>query len=131
MLRIITTIFGIVFILLGVLGFIPGTITEADGLKYLFNLVMADILHNVVHIVTGAVALLAASSERYSRWYLQIFGVAYAVIALAGLVQGDTVLGVMAVNAASNVMYATFAVLLLAAGFGLPVSDPSTPKTTA
>jgi hypothetical protein len=125
MLRIITSVFGAAFIVLGVLGFVPNLITEADGLKYLFNLFVVEILHQILYIVSGVVALLAASSQRYSRWYLQIFGIAYAVIALAGLVQGDTVLGAFAVNAGSNALHVTFAAALLAAGFGLPTDDPS------
>ncbi|HKX72452.1 MAG TPA: DUF4383 domain-containing protein [Candidatus Saccharimonadales bacterium] len=125
MLRIITAVFGAAFIVLGVLGFVPGLITEADGLKYLFNLFVVEILHQVLYIVSGVVALLAASSQRYSHWYLQIFGIAYAVIALAGLVQGDTVLGAFTVNTSSNALHVSLAVALLAAGFGLPTDGPS------
>lgn len=131
MLRIITTIFGIVFILLGVLGLVPAIKTEADGLTYLFNLFVTEPWHVALHMLSGAFALLAASSERYSRWYLQIFGLAYAAMSLAGLAQGDAVLGLFATNSATNILYVSFAVALLAAGFGIPTDDgPAAPSKT-
>jgi hypothetical protein len=112
--------FGIIFLLIGVLGFVPGLAsTDADGMQLLFGLFMVDGIHNLIHIASGVVALLAASSTRYSKWYLQIFGLVYALVAVIGFVQGTTVLGLFTVNMADNLLHVVLAIGLLGTGFGL------------
>lgn len=108
-------IFGIVFILIGVLGFIPGITTEEGLLLGIFEV---SPLHNVIHLVSGLAALLGAKSNAYARMYFQIFGVVYALVAVAGLVQGDTVLGLIDVNMADNILHVIIAVAALGLGFG-------------
>ena len=72
MLRKMATIFGVVFLIVGVLGFVPGT-TENGHLLGIFHVNPA---HNVVHILSGLAALLAArASEHAAQNYFRIFGV--------------------------------------------------------
>src|SRR5215213_1305861 len=90
----ISLVFGVVFVLIGILGFVPGaTTTGADGMQLLLGLFMVDGLHNSIHLLSGVAGLAASMNERYSRLYLQIFGAVYALVAVIGLIQGDTVLG--------------------------------------
>src|SRR6266567_3149054 len=120
MIKIAAAALGITFLLLGILGFIPGvTTTGGDGMPLLLDMFTVGSIHNVIHIISGAVGLIAASSTGYARWYLQIFGLAYAFVAAIGFVQGDTVLGLVTVNFADNILHTVLAVLLLVVGYWL------------
>ncbi|HSW80858.1 MAG TPA: DUF4383 domain-containing protein [Candidatus Saccharimonas sp.] len=133
MIKKISLVFGVVFLLIGILGFVPGLTTTGDeGMPMLLGLFMVGAFHNVIHIASGVIGLLSASSERYTRWYLQIFGIVYALVAIIGIVQGDSVLGLFSVNVADNVLHVVLAVLLLGAGFGIkPSATPATPVKPA
>jgi hypothetical protein len=110
-------VFGVVFLAIGLLGFVPG-VTTADGL--LLGLFQVSPLHNVIHILSGAAALLAMSSVSNSRLYFRVFGVVYALVALVGWVQGTTVLGLIDVNVADNILHTVLGLAILGIGFGLP-----------
>lgn len=116
MLKKLATVFGVAFIAIGVLGFVPG-ITNDEGL--LLGIFEVNALHNIIHLLSGVAALIGASSDQYAKLYFQVFGVVYAVVTLAGFVQGDTVLGLIPVNMADNLLHLTIAVAALYIGFGL------------
>lgn len=111
--------FGIVLLVVGILGFIPG-ITTDDG--HLLGVFHVDTMHNIVHILSGIIALwTAASSASASRMYFRIFGIIYALVMVAGFIQSgdDMVLGVMANNMADNILHLVIAALALWIGFGM------------
>ena len=73
MVKSIAVIFGLVFIVIGILGFVPAI--APDGM--LLNIFHVNAAHNVVHLATGIVALLCAMSgagaaRTFSR-YLELF----------------------------------------------------------
>ncbi len=106
-------IIGIVFILVGILGFIPNPLVSPTGLF------MVNTLHNVVHLISGAV-ILAGVYSFGSALGLRIIGVVYAIVAILGLVMGgDMILG-MAMNMADHWLHVVLAVVILLAGFALP-----------
>lgn len=106
-------IFAAVFILIGILGFIPG-LTE-DG--YLLGVFEVDALHNIIHLLSGVLAGAAAIvSAAYARLYFKAFGVIYAVVALLGLVQ-NSVLGLIYVNTADNILHLVIAASAVWIGF--------------
>jgi len=108
--------FGIVLTLVGILGFVPGI--TSGGL--LLGMFMVDPLHNIVHLVSGLLALGAVWMwPSYLKLYFQVFGVVYALVAIIGLVQGNTVLGILMVNMADNLLHVVIAALALWAGFGM------------
>lgn len=115
MVRTMAQVFGWVFIVIGVLGFVPGVTTE-DGL--LLGLFQVDTIHNLIHLVSGAAALYAASVGA-ARKYFQIFGVIYALIAVLGFFYGDSeLLGFIAHNTADTWLHVVIAVVALYLGFG-------------
>lgn len=116
MLKKLATLFGVVFLLVGVLGFVPGITTDEDLLLGIFKV---GALQNIIHILSGVAALVAAKSDDYGRLYFKVFGVVYTLVAIAGIAQGDTVLGLFAVNAAENILHVVLAIAFLYAGFGL------------
>ena len=121
MLKNLGWIFGIVMLLVGILGYIPAV--APNGL--LFGLFMVDGIHNIIHLLTGIVAILAVmGSANYLRLYFQVFGVVYAIVTVVGFIQGDNVLGIIMVNMADNVLHLVIAVVALWAGFGMKDSAP-------
>lgn len=108
-------VFGIVLLVVGVLGFVPGITTD----MMLLGIFHVDMLHNIIHIVSGLAAIAAAWGMYSSRLYFQVFGVIYGLVAVVGLVQGDTVLGLIGINMADNVLHVVIAAVALYAGFGM------------
>ena len=118
MIKTLSIIFGVVFLAVGVLGFVPG-ITTSDG--HLLGLFHVNTLHNVVHLLSGAVALYAGmTSGEAARWYFRVFGVVYAAVAALGFVYGDNaILGLVANNMPDTLLHVVIAAVALVLGFGV------------
>ena len=108
-------VFGAVLVAVGVLGFVPG-ITSSGNLLGIFQV---DAIHNIFHLLTGVLAFVVANGAgTNARLYFQVVGVVYALATVVGFLQGDTVLGIMAVNGAGNVLHLVIAAVALYIGFG-------------
>lgn len=104
---------GIIILVSGVLGFVPG-ITR-DG--YFLGVFQVDSLHNVVHIVTGIIAIWAANASiTTSRSLWKIIGVMYALMALLGFFTGSAY-GIVETNTADNILHLLLAIVGLYLGF--------------
>ena len=122
MLQKLAWIFGIVLLVVGILGFVPAI--ASGGL--LLGIFQVDSLHNVIHLLSGALAIGAAiGAASYARLYFQVFGVVYALVAVVGFVQSDTVLGLIGVNMADNALHVLIAAVALWAGFGMKDNSTS------
>lgn len=85
---------GAVFLLVGVLGFIPGITTRYDMLSFaghqsmamLFGLFAVSVLHNIVHLLFGIAGLALSRTATAARGYLIGGGVIYLILWLYGLV---------------------------------------------
>ena len=119
--------FGIILLVVGILGFVPGAAPD----NMLLGLFHVNAAHNVVHLLSGAVALWAGlTSASNSRLYFRVFGVVYALVAVLGFVSGDEpVLGIVANNAADTWLHVLIAVVSLALGFGVKDSGPPVKST--
>lgn len=85
-------IFGIVFLLVGIIGFVTsGSSMEADPAMAakIFGLFPVNAVHNGVHLAFGIWGLLAARSVQGSANYAIIAGALYAVLAVLGFVAPD------------------------------------------
>jgi hypothetical protein len=120
MIKTAAVLFGIVFILIGILGFVPG-VTNNEMLLGIFHVNAA---HNVVHLLSGAVALFAGmTSVGASRMYFRIFGVVYGLVAILGLMnmgQHTMLLGLISNNDADTFLHIAIAAVSLLLGF-MPV----------
>jgi len=118
MAKTLAVLFGIVFLAIGILGFVPG-ITTNDMLLGIF---MVNGAHSIVHIVSGVIFLLAAmGGSGPSRMWFQIFGLIYAVVAIWGFMVGNgTVLWMISNNPADTWLHVVLAVVMLLIGFGSP-----------
>lgn len=132
MIKKLAILFGAVFLLVGILGFFPAlTPAGENGERHLLGLFEVDTVHNVVHLLSGAAALIAGlTSAVYSRLYFKIFGAVYALVTLVGMVSGSA-LGLFHVNGPDNFLHLALAIALLAIGFGTPKSDDEVSTRTA
>ena len=106
-------ILGIVFIVVGILGFIPNPLVSPTGLF------VVNTLHNIVHLASGAV-ILAGVYSFGAGLGLKIIGVVYAIVAILGLIMGGDMLFGVAMNMADHWLHVVLAVVILLAGFALP-----------
>lgn len=96
--RYFALIYGIVFLLVGLAGFVPGFVTPfepgdpdlavnaSSGL--LFGLFPVNVLHNAVHVVFGIWGIAAWRSAVRARTYAQAVAVVYAIFAVMGFIPG-------------------------------------------
>jgi hypothetical protein len=83
--KLVAMVLGIVLVLVGILGF---AIVPTAGGK-LLGIFGVNMLHNVVHLLTGGVLLAAAfiDNGRNARLTNMVLGVVYALVAILGFVQ--------------------------------------------
>lgn len=119
MLRKAALAFGIVLTLVGILGFIPAlTTTDNDGMELLLGIFMVGTVHNIIHLASGLAALALSKTAANAKMYFKVFGVIYAIVTVVGFIQGDTVLGLIHVNVADNLLHTAIAATALFLGFG-------------
>lgn len=131
-------VFGVIFVIVAIIGFIPNPIV-GDGAIFHTNIV-----HNLVHLIVGIILFIMAKKEQQATLWLKIFGAVYIVVALLGFlsVHGGmgSILGIIAVNGADNWLHVVLGLILLGAGFmgkkGMPAmasmpssSGPTTPSS--
>ncbi|MBP2471613.1 hypothetical protein JOF53_000485 [Crossiella equi] len=101
----------IVFLAVGVLGFVPGVTTNYDQLlvagheshALLLGLFAVSVLHNIVHLLFGVAGLALARTPGGARGYLIGGGVIYLVLWAYGyFVEHDSPLNFVPVNTADN-----------------------------
>lgn len=121
MIKKLAILFGAVFVIVGLLGFVPAlSPVHSDGMHYLLGLFMVGGIHNAIHLLSGIAALAAAfTSEKYAKLYFQIFGAVYGLVTIVGFIQKTTVLGIFPVNMADNFLHLVLAVVILGIGFGV------------
>jgi hypothetical protein len=125
MIKKLAMVWGVVFVLVGIAGFIPGLTSSDDmGMKTLLGLFMVNGVHNAVHLLTGVASLASSGSEKWSKLYFQLFGVVYALVTVLGFAMGSEhyVLGIIPVNTADNFLHLAITLVALGIGFGVPAA---------
>ena len=116
---------GIVFLLIGILGFIPGVTTNFDQLMFageesgalLLGVFQVSVLHNFVHLLFGIVGVALARNVPGSRNFLIWGGVVYAVLWLYGLfVAVDSPANFVPMNDADDWLHLILAIAMIALG---------------
>ncbi len=119
MAKTIVMVLGVVFVIIGVLGFFN------DPVVGIFEV---DAVHNIVHLLSGIVAIgMASMGEGSAKTFAKIFGVVYALVTILGFVMGteEPLLGIMEINSNDNYLHLVLALVLLYAGFSKSSSAPS------
>ena len=138
LLRKAATAVGAVFLLVGILGFIPGVTTNYDSMEFagyesgakLLDLFQVSILHNIVHLLFGIAGLAAARTYSGARNYLIGGGIIYLVLWIYGLVvdQGTNA-NFVPLNDADNWLHLLLGIGMI--GLGVALSrDTSSARTT-
>lgn len=124
---------GAVFLLVGILGFIPGITSNFDTMGFighesdaaLLGIFQVNILHNLVHLLFGVAGLAAAkASWGASRNFLLYGGVIYLVLWIYGLVIDlDSALNFVSLNTADNWLHLVLGAGMVLLGVVLPKTD--------
>lgn len=97
MVRMFARWFGIVYLLVGILGFIPGInamrppdegVTVATSYGYLLGIFAVNAIHNIVHLAIGAWGVASSGTTARSVMFARGLTVVYVVLAVAGFVPG-------------------------------------------
>lgn len=131
--RAVTLVFGAVFLLIGIAGFIPGLTSHYGDLGFagesseakILGLFQTSVLHNVVHLLFGVAAVAMARSELGARTFLNAGGTIYLVLWVYGLVVEAAGKGnFLPTSNEDNWLHLGLALALLGLGLLLPASRP-------
>jgi hypothetical protein len=119
---------GILFALVGILGFVPGITTDYGALEWLgpdseamlLGIFQVSILHNLVHLAFGAVGVVAASRIGTARGFLVGGGALYGVLWIYGLiVDKDSAANFLPLNTADDWLHLALAALMIGSGIAV------------
>ena len=130
---------GVLFLLVGVLGFIPPLLWQPAGghaghapLRvnafdgYLLGLFHVNVLHSAVHVLFGIMGVAMSRSFDAARLYSRIVAVAYALLAVMGLVPAlDTVFGLIPIHGHDVWLHAAVAAVSAYFGFAGARENPT------
>ena len=129
---------GVVFLIVGVLGFIPGITTDYDQMGFatfhsmaaLFGVFKVSVLHNLVHLAFGVAGVVLSRTISWSHLFLIAGGLVYLVLFFYGLgVNQHSGSNFVPVNTADNWLHLGLAAGMVLLGFGLaPNSRKSSGK---
>ena len=117
-------VLGVIFLIIGVLGYVPNPLVghTSDGTQAFFA---TNNTHNLVHIISGIVLLLGVYTALTPGLALKIMGIVYALVAVLGFImpgEGGMMLGMIDMGSPpthDNLLHVVLAIVLLAAGFGI------------
>lgn len=124
---------GLVFLVVGVLGFLPGITTDFSTMTFaghdsdamLLGIFEVSVLHNLIHIAFGLAGLFAAWMVKGARWYLIGGGVLYLLLGLYGFPVGDTDAGnFLPANTADDWLHLVLGLVMIALGLFLHTRLP-------
>lgn len=119
---------GVVFLLVGVLGFIPGVTSNYGAMTFaghesgamLLGAFQVSILHNIVHLLLGVVGVAMARTNQMARWFLLGGGVVYLVLWLYGLfINADSGANFVPFNIGDNWLHLVLGLAMVGLGVWL------------
>jgi hypothetical protein len=123
---------GATLALAGIIGFFyNASFTSDESVRdAMFGVFDVNGWHNLLHILTGVLGLLAFSAGAHAaRIYAMAVGIVYLVVAAAGFMvgSGDSILSIIPVNTADNILH----LLLGVAGVGAALATPVEARASA
>jgi hypothetical protein len=127
---------GALFLLVGILGFIPGITTNYGTMQFaghgsqamLFGIFQVSILHNIVHLLFGIAGLSMMRSAGSARAFLIGGGLIYLALWVYGLIFGSetTAANFVPLNNADNWLHLGLAIGMTGLGLALGAGGTST-----
>lgn len=126
--QIAAYVVGAIFLITGVLGFIPGITTHYEMLDFaghesgakLLGIFGVSVLHNVVHLAFGVAGLVLARTFDGARGFLIGSGLIYLLLSIYGvLIDHESAANFVPIDAADNGLHVVLAVGMLCLGFML------------
>jgi hypothetical protein len=127
-LQIAATVVAGTFLLVGVLGFIPGVTTDYDSMTFaghesnaqLLGIFQVSILHNIVHLLFGIAGLVLATTWSGARAYLIVGGAIYLVLWIYGLlIDHQSTANFVPLNDADNWLHLVLGAGMIVLGLAL------------
>ncbi|MDT4910925.1 MAG: hypothetical protein QOC66_53 [Pseudonocardiales bacterium] len=124
-LQLAATVVAATFVLVGILGFVPGITTHYsdmtgaghNSMAKLLGIFNVSILHNLVHLLFGIVGLALARTASGAKSYLIGGGVIYLVLWVYGLlIDKNTNANFIPVNTADNWLHFVLGLGMIALG---------------
>lgn len=126
-----------VFLLVGVLGFIPGITTDYDTMTFaghhsdamLLGIFKVSVLHNIVHLLFGAAGFALARTAGGAKAYLIGGGAVYLVLWLYGLIiDKESAANFVPLNTADDWLHFVLGVGMIGLGVLLGRRVAATPR---
>lgn len=110
--KLIAVIFGVTFVVVGLMGFVANPIASEVGFF------QANWAHNLVHLITGAIFMLCAVKfPGQEKRFVLYSGYFYGLVALLGFVwPGDMLLGFIHINEPDRWFHLALALAIVTAG---------------
>ncbi|MEK0083367.1 DUF4383 domain-containing protein [Benzoatithermus flavus] len=150
--RTFALILGIILLLAGIAGFIPGLVSHgmetmatgtaapgdagpapatAASYGYLLGLFPTNAIHNLVHIVWGLYGIVAYRSFAGARSFAKATAVVYAILTIAGLIPGlNTLWGIVPLFGHDIWLHALITIAAAYFGFARAVDTETVTATT-
>ena len=119
--RLVATIFGAVYLLVGVLGLFVagGNFAGAEG-GLLLGIFQVNHLHNIAHLAIGAALLFAGlRSTPAAKGVNLTVGAVYLLLGVVGFFLVGTAFNILALNTADHILHLASAIVLLGTGLAL------------
>jgi arginine exporter protein ArgO len=125
-------VFGVAFLLVGVLGFVPGITADYSSLRFaghesgaqLFGVFTVSVLHNLVHLLFGVLGVLAARGNGGSRAFLMLGGGVYVLLWVFGLAMDhDSAANFLPLDNADDWLHLALGVAMIGAGIATTAAD--------
>jgi hypothetical protein len=127
--RVCALILGIIFLLLGVIGFVTPQ-ENSTGVQAIFTIFDSDTIHNVFYVLVGLLGIISSFSGHF-RTFNKVFGVVFIVLGLLGLISAlyfpagsygtdhGLFLGLTHMNAGDHILHLITGVIAAVVGFFL------------
>ncbi|MCW4355531.1 DUF4383 domain-containing protein [Hoyosella sp. YIM 151337] len=121
---------GVVFLLAGIMGFIPGITTNYDAMTFagheseamLLGIFQVSVLHNIVHLLFGVAGVAMARLASSARLFLIGGGIIYLVLWIYGLaIDHQSEANFIPVNTAADWLHFWLGIGMVALGILLPM----------
>ena len=124
MIQNVARLFGVVFLLIGALGFLAGGMSmeaDPDLAPRALGLFPVNVLHNAIHLLFGVWGLAASRTVAGAALYAKAAGAIYLVLAIAGFII-PTTFGLIPIGGHDIWLHGLIGIVLLTVGLQAPRS---------